>query len=333
MADPGSPMGERREIGGYFGLEPGRHGNNPHIAAQALNSARNCLLHVLLARRPGRLYLPAYVCDSMLEPLRQAAVEHDFYNIDAALEIAAPPVLGRDECLLYVNYFGLKSDYCRRLAVQYGTALILDNSQALYAPPAACAATLYSPRKFCGVSDGGYLYSEAPLDVALERDVSHDSVRHLVGRVDLGAPAFYADFCASEQRLSGRPLRRMSALTEALLNGIDHDHARRTRQSNFRFLHAALGPANRLRIDTTGVEGPMVYPLLASDPTLRQRLIAQKVYVATYWQEVLQRRQASALERELAELLVALPIDQRYGLQEMQFIVEAIDGRAPVAPR
>jgi hypothetical protein len=77
----------------------------------------------------------------------------------------------------------------------------------------------------------------------------------------------------------------------------------------------------------------MVYPFLASDPTLRRRLIAQKVYVATYWQEVLQRRQASALERELAELLVALPIDQRYGRQEMQFIVEAIDGRAPEAPR
>lgn len=322
-------MAGPREIGGYFGLEPGRHGNHPHGAARALNSARNCLLYVLLARRPARLYLPAYLCDSMLEPLRQAAVAHEFYNVDGEFEIVGPPALGRDECLLYVNYFGLKTDYGRKLAAQYGAALILDNSQALFSPPAACGATLYSPRKFFGVSDGGFLYSDASIDTVLERDVSYDSVRHLVGRVDVGAAAFYPDFCASERRLSGRPLRRMSALTEMLLNGIDHEHARRARQRNFRFLHASLAAANRLRIDAAAIDGPMVYPLLASDPTLRQRLIAQKVYVATYWNEVRQREQASSLEKEFVEHLVALPIDQRYGESDMQFILDVIDGHAP----
>jgi hypothetical protein len=326
-------MSGQREIGGYFGLQPGRHDCNPHRGARALNSARNGLLYVLLARRPRRLHLPAYVCDSLLEPLRQAAVEPVFYNVDDALEIEGPPALGDDECLLYVNYFGVKSGYCRRLAAHYGRALVVDNSQAFFAPPLPCLATLYSPRKFCGVADGGYLYTEAPLDLVLERDVSYDSMRHLAGRVDVGASAFYAEFCAAERRLGGRPLRRMSALTEALLDGIDHDNARGARQRNFRLLHEALGPANRLRLDVDGVEGPMVYPFVAAEPALRQRLIARQVYVATYWREVLQRPQASAAERALVEHLVALPIDQRYGPQEMRFVIEAIDGSAPVAPR
>lgn len=30
-------MDERRESGGYFGLAPGWHRNNPHVAARALN--------------------------------------------------------------------------------------------------------------------------------------------------------------------------------------------------------------------------------------------------------------------------------------------------------
>jgi hypothetical protein len=325
-------MDEQREIGGYFGLEPGRHGSNPHAAARALNSARNCLLYVLLARRPDRLHLPAYLCDSMLEPLRQAAVEPVFYNVGADLEIAAEPALGGSDCLLYVNYFGVKNDYCRRLAARYGPALIVDDSQAFFAPPLACMATLYSPRKFFGVADGGYLYADASLDTALERDVSYDSLRHLAGRVDLGASAFYAEFCASERRLGGRPLRRMSALTEALLNGIDYEHARRTRRRNFRHLHAALGAANRLRIDADGIDGPMVYPFLSSDPALRQRLIARKVYVATYWKEVLHSAQASAWEKELVEHLVPLPIDQRYGEAEMQFIVDLVGARAAPCP-
>jgi len=322
-----------REIGGYFGLELGRHHSNPHAAALALNSARNCLLHFLLARRPARLHLPAYLCDSMIEPLQRAAVAYEFYNIDADLEVAGRPALGRDELLLYVNYFGVKTPYCQRLAAQYGSALVLDNSQALFSPPLACAATLYSPRKFLGVVDGGYLHCGLVLDQALDRDVSWDSVRHLVGRLDLGAAGFYPDFRHSEQRLAGRPLRRMSALTEAILNSVDYDEARQTRRRNFLFLHAALGPSNRLRIDTAEIDGPMVYPYWTDDDTLRQRLLARKVYVASYWSEVVQREEASAVEKSLAAYLIPLPIDQRYGPSDMQVILNVVDPQSfPLQP-
>ncbi len=325
-------MAEQREIGGYLGLELNRCGENPHGTARALNSARNCLLYFLLARRPARLHLPAYLCNSMLEPLRQAAVAYDFYNIDADLEIARPPALGREEFLLYVNYFGLKNAYCRRLAAHFGPALIIDNSQALFSAPLSCAATLYSPRKFVGVADGGYLYCEAVHDQALDRDVSWDSVQHLVGRIDLGAAAFYQDYLRSGVRLSGRPLKRMSALTEAMLDSVDYGRARLTRQRNFLFLHAALGSSNRLRIETAEIDGPMAYPYWTDDPGLRQRLIARKVYVATYWSEVLRREAASAVEKELAEHLVPLPIDQRHGLGEMQFVLDVVNQQPQATP-
>lgn len=324
-------MIERREIGGYFGLELNRRGDNPHAAARALNSARNCLLYFLLARRPARLFLPAYLCDSMIEPLGRTGIAHDFYNIDADLEVTRLPALGRDEFLLYVNYFGLKDAYCRRLAAHYGPALIVDNSQALYSTPLPCAATLYSPRKFVGVADGGYLYSEAVLDRAPDRDVSWDSVQHLVGRIDLDAASFYQDYLRAGQRLSGRPLRRMSALTEAVLDSVDYGRARLTRRRNFLYLHAALGSSNRLRIDTMGLDAPMVYPYWTDDPDLRQRLIARRVYVATYWSEVLRRDAASSVEKQLVTHLVPLPIDQRYGLDDMQFVLDVVDRQGPAA--
>jgi len=74
-----------------------------------------------------------------------------------------------------------------------------------------------------------------------------------------------------------------------------------------------------------GVEGPMVYPFLASDPTLRRRLIAQKVYVATYWQRYCSagRRRAGKGTRRAARCAADRPALRA---QEMQFIVEAIDG-------
>jgi len=124
-----------------------------------------------------------------------------------------------------------------------------------------------------------------------------DSVQHLVGRIDVDAAAFYPDYIRSGQRLSGRPLRRMSALTEAMLDSVNYGRSRLARQRNFRFLHAALGSSNRLRIDTTAIDAPMAYPYWTDDPGLRQRLIAHKVYVATYWSEVLRREVASAWRR------------------------------------
>jgi hypothetical protein len=324
MSSDDPPALGHREIGGYFGLELGRHGGRLHAGARALNSGRNCLLYFLQARRPSRLYLPAYICDSMVQPLQQAGVALGFYNIDEGLEIVERPALGSGELLLYVNYFGLKNAYCRRLVADCGSALVLDNAQALFSPPLPCAASLYSPRKFIGVSDGGYLYTAVNLDSEPARDVSFDAVRHLAGRIDLDAAAFYQDFLQSEQRLVGRPLRRMSALTEAILQSVDYEHVRHMRDSNFHFLHAALGPSNALRIDAAEVIGPMVYPFVTDDPTLRQRLHAHRIYAATYWKEVLQRDASSAFERSLVSRLVPLPIDQRYGLGEMQSILDVV---------
>lgn len=313
-----------QEIGGYFGLDLPSSGTNPHSDAIALNSARNSLLYTLRIRRPARVFLPSYICGSMLQPLKQAGIPHHFYAIDERLQIAQPPELGASELLVYVNYFGLQNAYCRQLAATYGQALVIDNSQALYADPQPCAATIYSPRKFVGVSDGGYLYTEPDPSLELEQDTSSDAARHLSGRADGSAAAFYQDYRLAEQRLAGRPLRRMSTLTAGLLAHFDHHRARLVRERNFLFLHSALERVNRLPIDLTDLRGPMAYPLWTHDAALRGRLLEQRVYTATYWSEVLARPEATALERELVGELVPLPIDQRYGLKHMGFVLELI---------
>lgn len=316
------------EIGGYFGLDlPSSH-SNPHSGAIALNSARNALQYVLLARRPRRLHLPSYICNSMLQPLEQAAVDPCFYAIDERLELADLPQLSDGEMLLYVNYFGIKSRHCQRLAGHYGTSLIVDNSQAFYVPPLPGTTTLYSPRKFIGVPDGGYLYLESDPTIPLERDVSSEAGRHLLGRPDESASAYFGDYRQAEQRLAMRPLRKMSALTAAMLDHFDHRRARLVRERNFLFLHAALGASNRLAIDPADIEGPMVYPYWTDDNTLRQSLLEQRIYTATYWDEARSRPSSTQLEASLVEQLVPLPIDQRYSLDEMRLILQVITAGA-----
>lgn len=52
---------------------------------------------------------------------------------------------------------------------------------------------------------------------------------------------------------------------------------------------------------------PMVYPYLTDDATLRQRLIANRIYVATYWPNIVD---SFMYETILRDDLLPLPINQ-----------------------
>ena len=66
---------------------------------------------------------------------------------------------------------------------------------------------------------------------------------------------------------------------------------------------------------------PMVYPYLTDDATLRQRLIANRIYVATYWPNI---SDDNSYEAYLKHHLLPLPIDQRYNEEDMKRIIEII---------
>ena len=312
------------EIGGYFGLELGRGRDYPHAGALHLNSARNAFLHILESVRPSRLYLPSYLCKSMMGPLSRTGIPHEFYHIDERLEIASLPDTGSSERILYVNYFGVKAQYSTRLAQRYGQSLVLDNSQAFLAANTPGTACIYSPRKFVGVADGGLLHGSAPPTERLEPDSSVDSTRHLIGRLDASAAQFYPDYRSSEESLANRPLRAMSAFTRAVLRSLDYEQIKLVRERNFWYLHAHLGSENRLEIAPPEVCGPMVYPFWGSRPGLRDRLIGNRIYVARYWAEVLSNPRRSSVDERLTNELLPLPIDQRYGTRDMDRIIETV---------
>jgi hypothetical protein len=313
-----------KQIGGYFELEIPNNCSSWHPNAMALNSARNCYMYILKGRNPAKVFLPNYICNSMLQPLDELNIRYDFYSINSQLQLANKQSIGKKDLLLYVNYFGIMSDYCKTLFEQYGENLVIDNSQAFFETPLQGIDTFYSPRKFFGVSDGGYLCTNLESSETLDQDHSIERVRHLVGRIENSATDFYSDYRDSEASLVNQPIKQMSILTSRILQSVDYEKAKLTRERNFLFLHSALKESNELDLNFDYLNGPMIYPYLSKNTTLRQALISQQVFVAKYWQEVLTRDTASQLEKELVECLIPLPIDQRYNLDDMRKVLEVI---------
>ena len=311
-----------KEIGGYFELELVKKKEH-HSDAIKLNSGRNSFRYILKAQNTQKVYVPNFICDSIIEPLEDLNVSYEFYNVDKSFEIVQEIILNNNEKLFYVNYFASKSKYIRDLAEKYCESLIVDNTQAFFQMPVIGVDTIYSPRKFFGVSDGGYLYTNKYLKEDLDVDISHSNSSQLLGRIDVSASLFYANYHEAEDSLTSRPIMKMSSLTSRILSSIDYDNAMLMRERNFYYLHSELKHINLIENDVS-VSIPFVYPLMIDSESLRDKLISNKIYVAKYWDEVLDRAQVSEVEKDLVNKIIPLPIDQRYNIEDMKRIVDVI---------
>lgn len=83
-----------KELGGYFELELNQ-GEHYHKNALALNSARNCFKYILKVKQPSKVYIPAYCCDSLIEPLQAENIDYAFYHINEQFELLDLPKLNK----------------------------------------------------------------------------------------------------------------------------------------------------------------------------------------------------------------------------------------------
>lgn len=307
-------------IGGYFELELPRF-PELHAEAIALNSGRFCLEYILRCKKYSKVYVPYFTCDSAVEPLEKLGVSYEFYHIDKDYHITDDIRLQDGEALMYTNYWGLQDEYCKQLACQYQKQLILDYTQAFFSKPIAGIDTFYSCRKFFGVPDGGYLYTDAKIDFELEQDESYTRMESLVKRIDLSPEAGYDDFHRTSEEFHHIPIRRMSNFTKRMMQGINYGYAAQQRLDNYNFLRKHLG-GRQLNFG----EVPMVFPLESEQgQELRKMLIAKKVFVAKYWPNVDEWAGEDALETWMANHILPLPIDQRYGKNDMERILNIIN--------
>jgi len=312
-----------KPVGGYFSLEL-PHYEEYHKDALRLNTGRNCLEYILRVRKYRKVYIPYYTCDVVLEPFQKLGIPYEYYHINIHLELQQVIQLREGEALLYTNYYGLKQRYTEILARRYGSQLIVDNTQAFYAKAITGIDTFYTCRKFFGVPDGAYLYTTGVLDAELEQDISYDRMIFLTKRIDLSAEAGYGDFHEQSKRLVGQSIKRMSNLTERMMQSIRYEEIASRRKDNFNLLHSVLGNANQLPIVYDDDAVPMVYPFFHDNKGIRDVLINNKVFVARYWPNVLQWVKSDTLEYLLAAQMLPLPIDQRYDTNDMEIILDIL---------
>ena len=282
-------------------------------------AALQCLLQAL-PMRPARVWLPRYICNTLMQATERLQLPAKLYDIDARLYPVIPDDIGREDILVAVNYFGLTPHAVEYAAQAAPCPVIMDATTAFYSPPPAGVAAFYSPRKFTGLAEGGI--ATAPYELRLQLPQNPDS--DYLSRVLL-QNCNESNVQQAEDALTSPPCR-MGNTTRRLMQSTDWALAGRRRLQNYRTLHDALAEINRLTLPPNPAHAPMCYPLVSGIPELRDALIDQGVRLPLYWPEVIETTDALQTENRLARTLLPLPLDQRYGEDDMRKLIRMILG-------
>ena len=312
----------KKEIGGYFELEESS-GQEYYPELYRFNLGRTALLFLLEELQIKKLWLPYFLCDSVTSRCGETGCQLQFYHIhsDFSPDLDIQPAA--DEYVYLVNYYGQLTDASIRFYQKKFRRIIVDHTHAFFQAPLPGVPTIYSCRKFFGLPDGAYLSADIQPSSLPDMDTSFRRMEHILGRYEEDASTYYGILHKNADTFYQEPVKTMSRLTHNLLKSIDYPKARKKRQENYHYLQETLGAYSGKSFLTP--EGPFCFPFYTDrGPELRKALASQKIYVPTYWGNVLEEMPKNSVEYDMAANILALPCDHRYDTEDMEAVANAV---------
>jgi hypothetical protein len=342
-------MGASRVIGGVFGLEPLPSAPvspavpPPFAREPALwtVNGRSAIRVLCEALRPPRVWVPSYLCDSVLLGLPDRSAAR-FFEVGAGLTISSAAWLDEvepDDLVVLIDYFGFPAPTgVAASARARGACVLEDASQALLTEGLGAEADflVFSPRKFVGVPDGGLLVQAGTRPLPNARLAPAPAAWW---RIALAATESRREFDEGRDNREWFPAFQAaesdapagayaaSALSESVLRtAVDWSGVAHRRRANWEGLAAALADVAVFPTLPDGVV-PLGFPVrLARRDEVRSTLITHEIYPPVHWPlagVVPDRFEAS---HRLAAQILTLPCDQRCGAADMERMATIVRG-------
>ncbi|ADQ79103.1 hypothetical protein Palpr_0953 [Paludibacter propionicigenes WB4] len=316
------------EIGSYIELDL-RSDKEYYVGDNVvrLNSARCGIYHCLRILNCDTVYLPYYECFTVRDFLLSKDIKISYYKISESFE---PQInhIENNAAILIVNYFGVMGRERMKYLVSAYENVIIDNAQAFYSSPINECLNVYSPRKFFGVPDGCYVIGEGVSNYLEEYslDYSSSTAGFLFERIEVGCNKAYSSRMKNEERIDRSNIMQMSKLTHALLKNEPYNEIKSKRINNFKYAHSLYKELNMIDpivcYDDSCV--PLIYPLVIYDDEIVEKLNQNQIYTGRWWNYLLNETEKKSFENKLSSYLIPIPIDQRYGCTELDYVYSTI---------
>lgn len=288
--------------------------------------------------------LPEFICESVTNCFPRDLIQ--FYRIDSEFQIDLDNLLSKvNDCtgtIYVVHYFGFLQDVytmrtIRQIADDNQIVVVEDTTQSLFSSHSLCGDyALASIRKWMPVPMGGVLYSNSrrlPNPINFEQDQDNMRAYAMVLK-ELFLQNIYDTnimyrriFEQSEQNVDGSSEKKcLSDFAHFIIECVDVAQLQAKRKANAARLIQGL---ERLGISIirkfSENECPLVVPLRVKDrDAFRRYLIENRIYCAVHWPFDGVLPEDRLMAQSNAKTLISLPIDQRYGENEIDYMCNVI---------
>ena len=310
-----------------------------------LDSGRSALKLLLKEIKKGEVLLPEYICDSVIRAFSEFNI--NYYRLKEDLTIDLDDFHSRvndNTRVVYVmHYFGAlqPEEILTQIFLmknQSDFIIIEDTTHSLFSRMQTIGDyCICSLRKWFAIPDGGILYSTKPLEFCnmndLKRNTNIDKAYGMIlknlyldGKIESNL-LYRKILTDAEKKIDeNKKIMKISSFSEYLLKCHDTIHLTTRRKENYTQLLneiATIGLKPIVKVE----EGlcPFVLPIsIDGRDTLREYLIENKVYCAVHWPLEITSLYKIKRSRKLSERILSLPIDQRYGLEEMSYLIRVL---------
>ena len=300
---------------------------------QLFLSARCAIQFLIDSLKPPQVWMPSYLCCSMIDAVDQKTIVLKFFPIGYDLEVASLDwldLLIPGSLVVLIDYFGFPCDMHIASEVQSrGSFVLEDASQALLSTHVGLQSdyVLFSPRKTLGVPDGGilqYRQNHLPSSAQLmppPKEWWLKALEACMARREFdkfgGERRWYELFRQVEATYPLGPYR-MSELSETLLEtAFDYQSIARARLANYTYLADSLADFTIFKkLDDNTV--PLGFPIRVNNrDEVRQILFGQQVYPPIHWEIGECVPGSFVASHELSSNIMTIPCDHRLKSDDM----------------
>ncbi len=334
-----------RVIGGEFELCSIPEGRLHKLDTYNYASGRAALYKILQSINPApvKVWLPDWLCESMIDAVRKAGINYDFYRLgpDYRMDVQQfmdnhKPVDGQ-EAILLVNYFGLiniEITISELKSQKVNAVIIEDDVQALFSflddGTHSADYRFTSLRKTIASPDGGLVKTQHQIVASLKNNTF--APLKLKGALTKGKANERTDdseylsiFEQGEALIDENYESGMSGEGWKIYTSTDFDLVAKRRRTNAQFLTkelSACGIASLMPITSNDV--PLFVPIkIDRRDAVRKALMQKNIFCPVHW-PLREDMTALLMGSEMAENELSIVIDQRYAEEDMISIVEVI---------
>ena len=310
--------------------------------AYCLRSGRDALKAIAREYPSSIILMPALSCDSMFFPFKLYGYEVRFYKLNYDYTIDTSDLKSKLDSgrflFLYMDYFGhtsITDDELRELRKNYeGLVFIEDRTHVLDRNRSSGFNPDYivaSYRKWLAVPDGGLLWGR--ITKSFSRDTSFYETRlkaqimrnEFLHTGDNSLKKQYRKIFSTVSSIMDKDApSEMSAYSYCLITDTDLEEVYRKRKKNAEVLASCLSPYVTLVQPNPGLSSLYV-PFLVSNRDIIQKILSSMgIFNTIIWPVGEQQKSICATAKNTAENMLAAPCDQRYTVEDMEYIGQCI---------